>query len=560
MRNLVTDLLSGGNAADRRGQKAGHGFVSDESGSMSLFTGYMLVIIFMIGGIGVDLMMHERDRAKLQYTIDRAVLAAADLDQVRDPEEVVREYLEKEGLLEYLTNIEVEEGIGYRVVSAQATREIPTHFMHLSGVDTLQVPASSIAEESVGAIEVSLILDVSGSMNRNNKLPNLKVAAKDFVDQMADNTLDGNLSISIVPYATQVSLPEEMFDEYATSGTNEHSRCINFPGSVFSNTSVNQNTEFQRTMHFDPWYSTDVRPQNAIVGEDSGQRTLPVCESAASREILPFQKDRDVLKNYIDGMFGRGNTSIDVGMKWGTAMLDPGFKPVLTSLIDDGEVNGVFADRPAAFNDGETLKVIVLMTDGQNTQQYYIEDDYREGPSDVWWNEDAQRYSVYVPQYNRFYWPDADEVGADDWQDHAYGNSDRHCDYYSYYGNCRVDYRNENGTATELSFAELWESTPIRRNYFDNFDPWTNSTEWYYGPRNYVGSSTKDSRTYSICDAAKEENVIVYTIAFEAPSQGEYVLKKCASSDGHFYDVAGEEIEDAFTSIASSIRKLRLTQ
>ena len=41
---------------------------------------------------------------------------------------------------------------------------------------------------------------------------------------------------------------------------------------------------------------------------------------------------------------------------------------------------------------------------------------------------------------------------------------------------------------------------------------------------------------------------------------GKAVIKDCASSDSHFFDVNGLEISDAFSSIASSIRKLRLTQ
>jgi len=81
-----------------------------------------------------------------------------------------------------------------------------------------------------------------------------------------------------------------------------------------------------------------------------------------------------------------------------------------------------------------------------------------------------------------------------------------------------------------------------------------------YDVRRYVGSSTKNSRTKDICDAAKAAGTIVYTIGFEAPYSGQVVLADCASSDAHYFDVDGLEITEAFASIASSIRKLRLTQ
>ena len=84
--------------------------------------------------------------------------------------------------------------------------------------------------------------------------------------------------------------------------------------------------------------------------------------------------------------------------------------------------------------------------------------------------------------------------------------------------------------------------------------------DWYYGVRKYVGSSTKDARTQAICDAAKAEGIIVFTIGFEAPSAGQSVLQNCASSASHYFDVDGLEIADAFAAIAASIRQLRLTQ
>lgn len=84
--------------------------------------------------------------------------------------------------------------------------------------------------------------------------------------------------------------------------------------------------------------------------------------------------------------------------------------------------------------------------------------------------------------------------------------------------------------------------------------------DWYYDVRSSVGSSTKNTRTSNICTAAKNNNIIVYTIGFEAPTAGKVVIEDCASSDSHYFDVDGLEIADAFASIASSIRKLRLTQ
>lgn len=83
---------------------------------------------------------------------------------------------------------------------------------------------------------------------------------------------------------------------------------------------------------------------------------------------------------------------------------------------------------------------------------------------------------------------------------------------------------------------------------------------WYYPVMDDVAYGTKDTRTRSICNAAKQNGIIVYTIGFEAPSAARVVLQDCASSDSHFFDVDGLEIRDAFAAIATSIRQLRLVQ
>lgn len=559
-------------------------FARDEEGTLVIFSIYVFIIILMVGGIGIDLMRFERDRATLQYTMDRAVLAAADLDQTLAPADVVNDYLTKAGLDSHLSSVTVDEGLGYRVVSADASIEVATQFMHMTGVDSLTAPAATTAEERIDGVEISLVLDVSGSMNWNNRLTNLKVAAKDFVDQMIDNSADGKVSISIIPYATQVSLPDVMISQFNVTQEQTYSNCVNFEGSEFNSTGVSTVDLLDRTMHFDPWYNFEGRDNDPmrLVGETTG---LPVCEALASREILPLSKSTTALKTYIDALVGRGNTSIDVGMKWGTALIDPSLRGVVNAMIADGEVDPGFADRPNAYDDGETLKVIVLMTDGQNTSQYYINDGYRAGDSNIWWNEQEEKYSVYVglddddeddddvTDESSFYWP-----FNNTWSDHAYGEgtyeetvTDRECTSYKKNGSCKryktvkttvtVD---EPGSAATLTYGDLWAYTSMKSMVNQLYKPWMGSTaaynDWYYAVRNYVNSSTKNSRTQAICNAAKAQGAIVFTIGFEAPSGGQAVLRDCASSVSHFFDVQGLQISDAFESIASSIRKLRLTQ
>lgn len=564
-------------------------FARDESGAMLVFGVYVFLIILMVAGIGIDFMRFERDRSKLQATLDRAVLAAADLDQPMDPSAVVEDYFAKSGLGDYLTSVTVDEGLGYRVVSATASTEIDTQFMHMNGVDTMIAPAAGTAEERIDGVEISLVLDVSGSMNNNNRLTNLITAAQEFVDTMADNSAEGDMTMSIIPYATQVSVPQTLMEQFNISEEHRYSNCINFESADFDTASLSYTDEYQRTMHFDPWRDFDglVEDPVTLVGteenSDPERESLPVCEADPDRQILLMQSDPDALKTYIRNLTARGNTSIDVGMKWGTALLDPSLRTAVRSLSTIGEVPAGTSHLPTNYNDGETLKVIVLMTDGQNTNQYYVNEGFREGPSNIYFNNDEKTYSIYHPPADAYFWPDDGKKWHRDrhnewvndgnkWADHPYGanhpdGTDEGC-VGSLPGDWVCEERSEPGTPVNISYPDLWAHVTLKANLYDNYYPFLHPSEahnkWYKDIHNYVNTWVKNDRTERICDVAKGNNIIVFTIGFDAPSGGADMLKYCSSSDAHFFEVKrdadGEKIRIAFSSIASSIRKLRLTQ
>jgi hypothetical protein len=122
------------------------------------------------GGIAIDIMRYETQRVQLQYTLDRSVLAAASVTQPLNPVDVVENYFEISGLDNYRLSIDVEEGLNFRRVEAYAELEINTLFMHMFGVRVLTSPAEGAAEERIRNVEVSMVVDISGSMGWNSKL------------------------------------------------------------------------------------------------------------------------------------------------------------------------------------------------------------------------------------------------------------------------------------------------------------------------------------------------------------------------------------------------------
>ncbi len=498
---------------------------------------FLILMMLMVGGLGVDIMRFELTRSNLQHTLDRAVLAAADLDQELNAVDVVNDYFYKSDLSGYLTSVTVDQGLNYKEVSATAEMEMNTQIIHMMGINKLTAPAAGAAAESVDGVEISLVLDVSGSMGSNNRIHNLRPAAKDFVGTMLNSSPVGDVSISVVPYATQVNIGPTLAQHFNLTDEHDFSHCVEFDWSDFNTTTIATSASLQRTGPFDPWYTTE---QNLV---------LPVCSEDPNNEVVAYSMNQGALESYIDNLDVGGNTSIDVGVKWGAALLDPTMNPVVTDMIADGDVDSAFSHLPTAYNE-DVLKVLVVMSDGENTAQYYLNDNYQDGNTDVWY------YEGYVSgQYRRIY---SIKYGSTYYYKQPSGS--RAYWYYPYYG----DEPFGGDDAQRLTFPQLFHQASNRYIAYELYrDIWSSSyagSYWRSYAYSYVGSGTKDSRTDAICQAAKDAGVIVFTIGFEAPWRGQQVLESCASSQGHYFDVNGIEISDAFASIASSISKLRLIQ
>lgn len=349
---------------------------------MTIFATYMILMMILVCGIGVDLMRNEMERTNVQATMDRAILAAADLDQTLDPEGVVNDYFAKAGLSEFLTSVTVDEGINYRTVSAVAKGTSPTRFMHLMGVDELPVPAGGTAEERVENVEISMVLDISGSMGRNSKMENLQVAANAFIDTVIQDTTDDLISISLIPYTAQVNAGPGIFDELRTNRRHNYSHCIDFEPNDFLTTTLSFTRTYEQMQHFEEGY-------NYYSSERIGN---PGCPQQDFERIVPFTQNKTSLKATINDYRARANTSIHLGMKWGVAMLDPSFRPITQALALDNKIEGVFASRPKAYDDVETIKTIVLMTDGENVNTTRIQPWYYNSSSEyVHWS----KYPLY---------------------------------------------------------------------------------------------------------------------------------------------------------------------
>jgi Flp pilus assembly protein TadG len=525
-------------------------FRADETGTMTFFSMMLIILIFMCGGMGVDLMRHERMRSAIQNTSDEAVLAAANLDQTLDPTTVVNDYFAKAGMTSYLTSVNVTTASNARTVTVNTTASLPTYFMKLEGVQTLAAKGVSQAVESIGNVEVAIALDNSGSMTEaagsTTKIQALITAANSFVDQMFSQVESGALTMSLLPYDSHIDIGNTLMANLNVSSENTVAKCIDFLPGDFNTTAVSATALLQRSGNFD--------------GRDTGTTMVPECNSHSYRDSVVFSNNPTTLHSLINSLQAGGYTSIDSGVKWASATLDPSFQPVVNNLISAGTLTSAYAGRPAAFNDRNFMKVLIVMTDGENTTRMQLNPGYYSGNSGYFTTGTSTYWSFYdsTKGTTPYFWKYDKKWHASNYYK---GASSQPCT--SSCSNYTVTDSKAATTATQWTWPQIWAKWPVQ--YFTNNIIGTvygssASTTWYNKIVSTVSATTMDSLLHNICTAAKANGVLIYAIGFQTTSHGAAVLTDCATSPAFYFDAQGTQISTVFSAIASSIVHLRLTQ
>lgn len=474
-------------------------FGSDESGVMIVMTLLFLTLMMMMGGMAVDFMRFESRRVMLQSVSDRAVLAAADINQrdtdgnisvnEADPKEIVLDYFKKAGFEGMIVGEpDIINTADFRSVGVKAQYDMNTIYLRLLGIKDLAAPAAATAVEGVANIEVSLVVDISGSMrdpvtpeegasSSQTKIQALRAAATTFAESILTEQYKDKISLSFVPYSEHVNIGPALMANLPVDQVHNFSYCMEFDDADFNTAAIDMTKTYAQMQHYQ--YNSSVE-DNAY----QNQVTNTVCPRYDYEQVVALTQNLASLKLEIAKLTPRAGTSIFLGLKWGLALLDPSMKTPLVGVAD-----AAFSSRPAPYPvDGEatdTQKVIVLMTDGQN--------------------DSSQRLQDYL--YN---------------SESAYAHWDAN---------------------------NLWY-------YYSRDNGWANISNWYYTKyTNPIGNTYMQQ----LCTLAKKKGVIIYTVAVEATTDGKTEMANCASSNAHYFNASGDQLEDIFESIAKQITELRLS-
>lgn len=290
----------------------------------------------------------------------------------------------------------------------------------------------------------------------------MKVAAKEFVDLMLTGSSASDTTINLIPFAGQVNPGAYVMGKMTPARVHGYSSCIDADTTELLGGDLTNMGTARQTPHFQYFRFEADYGHNAEWGWcPSDTQAIEYMSNNASR-----------LKDRIEDFVAHDGTGIPIAMSWALGLLRPNAQPLIADLADQNMVEDRFANRPLPMGGNDTMKVIVLMSDGRTTQQM----------RPMAWAYDEQH-----------------------------------------------------------------EIEDLAENYMSNAEEMI---------------SVADARTHldALCNSAKGQKVVVFTVGFDL-SGTDYALddlRDCASGIGHFYNVNGVELSEAFEAIATTITKLRL--
>lgn len=545
-------------------------FGRDEDGSIILFSLFLFVMMILVGGMAVDLMRFETRRVHMQNTLDSALLSAAALNQDLDPEAVVRDYFAKAGYDPSIVDVTVEsellggvELVG-RSVEATTTAQVGTFFMHMLKVPSLSTPIASGARENEQNVEISLVLDISGSMRwgttdgntvANNRITDLRRAVRGFAravlqvecttDVLGEETCvqppsSSSTTINIIPYAGHVNPGPDVFELLGGVRWHNWSSCKEVTHADFGNADLPTGSSHQLP-HFMRW------------AVDWNWMEWGWCpqDSAA---ILYAANDYNVIRDYINNMQLHDGTATHVGMKYGVALLNPSSRPIFNELANRGVIDDEYRHRPADFDDN-VVKYVILMTDGRTTDQWRP-----RVPVDGRNDGGSRRDFSYAHIYNEFVAPDgglSDQPDVVLTGDNVSGGIPANLEVSANLAAILDRFGSVNSGLDLRPASQVEYGYPEARRYHDgSFEHNTSRNE---SNITRMCNHAKEPVLDANGDVLKANRMTVFTISFFAPDPARLLMENCASSPAHHFRIQNLNIESAFQAIAKTINQLRLT-
>jgi len=332
-------------------------FLKNTSGNVAMmFSGAVMLTLIGVGA-ATDLSVMGKKKSSLQGFADAAVLAAAQSGMTDKAalQKLAEEYVlaNSMGNEDLVTKLTLTARGTIRVV---VSNRHDTLIMGIFGKEYANVSTAAEAPfGSTGPVEISLVLDITGSMD-GSKLTSLKSAANGLVDKI-DAMGNENFRVSVVPFRDYVNIGTSRSGEpwlYLDYGTGDEDNGNGNTEDYGGGNNSDDDDEDEDEVELNVWNGcAGSRGAPWTTRPYAGPAPVPGAMNInCGQEILPLTNDMAKVRAKIDSLSAKSWTYIPTGLMWGWRTLDP--QPPFT------EASSISAQNKTS--------VIILMTDGANTR------------------------------------------------------------------------------------------------------------------------------------------------------------------------------------------------
>jgi Flp pilus assembly protein TadG len=323
----------------------------DDRAAVGLLFGVSVVPFMLAAGVALDYSRALDLKTEMQAALDAGALAAASSRSLSDGERITlaratftSNFRSRFGV-EPVPTVTLVDG----TVRASAAAALPTTFMKLAGINTMDVGANvQIGLPERKDAEIALVLDYSDSMNDppvgggRVKYFSMRDAAMGMVNDLTTGEGGKHVKFALVPFSHHVrtSLPGSMVvgEKPGTTWTG-CTQDRRFPYNLSVETPDPQNDDTR--------WGQPVHPDNKMRS----------CRLFAPHGLIlkPLSSDHDAVRRQLEAMQPTGMTHIALGFEFGWHVLS---------------ANAPFTEGVSE-SDKEMVKVLVLLTDGNQTEQAF---------------------------------------------------------------------------------------------------------------------------------------------------------------------------------------------
>lgn len=491
-----------------------------------MLSAFMITAIVAFAGLAIDFGYTFRQKAKVQYVMDSALLAGALARQrgLSDEEVIAEIRAYADGLTDTSDggmsctpiNIVFDEDSEDIVGSISCTQ--PTFVSMIMGQDEMSFSVSSTSTFSVGKVDVAFVFDVSGSMNSHNRLTLLKEAAAIAFDELLpdDQVRDGSVRLGIVTYNNSVNAGDYF---------NAVTRSVVIPEDSSNSDAINNYLSYNGTRMYDA---------------TTGKRFMYYQDGTC------LESDPDDCNQWADydwdaaRWFWEDSYATDTCVHERTGVHAASDVPPGTSawlVAGNPRWNWYDSDRDKYRGERE------IETGGANSSTGALDFSYAgcraTGPVPLTEDKDALKAHVQGMTANG---GTAGHLGV------AWG-------WY----------------LISPNWAAIWPETSRPWDYDEVHATKVVilMTDGDFNSSHPSAAKGSFAQAMDLCDAMKAApaNVQIYTVGFQVPSnvqktsEGETILQYCATTPAYAFDASnGEELKDVYRKIARSISNLRIKQ